>query len=766
MRDILTILLLILNLFTYGQNLSWAKGFARGNSLSSTNISSNAITRDNAGNIYTTGSFTSGAGGVDFDPGLGVFNLISGGGTDVFVSKLDANGNFIWALRIGGAGAQIGQHITLDPLGNIYIAGNFGGTPDFDPGVGVFTIPTSGGIDNFIMKLDPAGNFLWAKNIGGSLGNNDNIINSIVVDLVGNIYFTGSINTGGQSFDLDPNGGTFLLTLPGTAFFNIYAAKWDMNGNFVWAKQLVAPVGLNSAGNDIKLDALGNVFIVGSFGDVLDFDPDVGVFNMGVAGTTHAFLWVLNNVGNFIAAREFGGSILNEFAKAMSLNFDAGNNMYITGTFSGSADFDPNGGVFNLSSPSINTQSLFVVKLNPIGNLLWAKAVDVVPGFIDNILGGAAAVGSCGVTIVGSFIGTADFDPNGGVFNLSSVGFSSYILQLDPNGNFVYALRPNFAFNSPLLIDALGNMYGTGVFSGTIDFDPSPNTFNLTAPASGNATFVVKLLPSPWSPTVISPVSACLNSADTLFASTTLGSTLSWYNAASGGTFLGNGNSYTTPILTDTAVFYVQDSTCQAGPRDSITVNTIPCGPLPITLLNFEATNIQNKTVLTEWATAAEINNDYFTIERSMDAVNFEPIGTVQGAGNSNTLQYYSFTDIKSLPLGGSGWVYYRLKQTDFDGNYEYFEVKAVRFNKITSIENMELFPNPTNGEFFINLQSDDYQILKFNLIDALGKKIEMSSKNTTQQILLSIPSTVPKGIYFLTLQMDNEIVIKKIIKN
>lgn len=751
------------------QSLSWAKGFARDNPLvAGSGIATNAITRDAAGNIYTTGAFTSGAGGIDFDPGVGVFNLISGGGTDVFISKLDPNGNFVWALRFGGTGTQIGQHITLDPLGNIYVAGYFRGAPDFDPSAGVFTIATTGNDDTFMVKLDPSGNFIWAKNIGGSASSDDRVINSLVTDGAGNVYFTGQLSGGGQSFDLDPNAGTFLLTLPGTAFFNIYVAKWDMNGNFVWAKQLVAPTGLNSAGNDIKLDALGNVYIVGSFIGVLDFDPGAGVFNMGVAasGVVHAFLWVLNNTGNFIAAREFGGIAVNESAIAQSFNFDAGNNMYITGTFTGAADFDPNAGVFNLSSPSISNSSLFVIKLSPVGILLWAKDVSVVPGFINNIFGGVGSIGSCGITIIGSFLGTADFDPNGGVFNISA-GFSPYILQLDPNGNFVYALAPSFSFNSPLIIDGLGNMYGTGAFSGTIDFDLSPNTFNLTAPGAGEATFVVKLLPFSWAPIVISPVSACLNSSDTLFASTTLGSTLSWYNTASGGAFLGNGNSYTTPVLTDTTVFYVQDSTCQAGPRDSITVNTISCAVLPITLLSFDATNIQNKSVLTEWTTSAEINNDFFTIERSTDAVNFEPIATVQGAGNSSITQYYSFTDnnlkLETLNLEP---LYYRLKQTDFDGNYEYFDVKAVLFNKITSIENVDVYPNPVTSELFITFNGINAKEVIIRLMDAVGKKIgvDVLSNSNQQKVLLS--NELPRGMYFLNIQTDNEIVIKKIIKN
>src|SRR5690606_38659659 len=95
---------------------------------------------------------------------------------------------------------------------------------------------------------------------------------------------------------------------------------------------------------------------------------------------------------------------------------------------------------------------------------------------------------------------------------------------------------------------------------------------------------------------------------------------------------------------------------------------------LPIQLLSFTAKPIDNKEVLTQWTTATETNNDFFTVERSVDALNFKEIGTVNGAGNSNNAIKYRFSD--KNPFAGTS--YYRLKQTDFDGKFSYSEIESV----------------------------------------------------------------------------------------
>src|SRR5690606_19356246 len=103
-----------------------------------------------------------------FDPGVGVYNITSVGGADIFIQKLDSNGNFIWVKSIGATNHEISRAITIDNLGNPIVTGYFEDTVDFDPGAGVFNLTSAGGDDVFLLKLDINGNFVWARAIGGT----------------------------------------------------------------------------------------------------------------------------------------------------------------------------------------------------------------------------------------------------------------------------------------------------------------------------------------------------------------------------------------------------------------------------------------------------------------------------------------------------------------------------------------------------------------------------------------------------------------------
>ena len=128
-----------------------------------------SIAVDAAGNVYTTGYF---GGTADFDPGPGTYNLTSAGTYEMFISKLDSSGNFIWAKQMGGNSSldyATGLSITLDAAGNIYSTGPLEGTVDFNPGPGVFTLSAIGvnrTRASFVLKLDADGNFIWAKQTG------------------------------------------------------------------------------------------------------------------------------------------------------------------------------------------------------------------------------------------------------------------------------------------------------------------------------------------------------------------------------------------------------------------------------------------------------------------------------------------------------------------------------------------------------------------------------------------------------------------------
>ncbi len=165
--------------------------------------SGRTIAVDASGSVYLTGTFSL---IVDFDPGPAVFNLDSGGDSDMFISKLDSSGNYVWAKQFTDLGGfDYLLSIVLDLSGNIYTTGAFDGTTDFDPGADTTNLTATGDNDIFISKLDSSGNFVWAKHFWG-VGNT--VATSIGLDVSGNIYTTGYF-AGSVDFNLGASNGIF-----------------------------------------------------------------------------------------------------------------------------------------------------------------------------------------------------------------------------------------------------------------------------------------------------------------------------------------------------------------------------------------------------------------------------------------------------------------------------------------------------------------------------------------------------------------------------
>ncbi len=180
----------------------------------SDNDEGSSITVDGSGNVYTTGFFQ---GTADFDPGAGTTSLTSADSSDIFISKLDASGNFLWAKRMGETYEDRGRSIEIDGSGNVYTTGFFGGTADFDPGAGTSNLTSAGSSDIFISKLDASGNFLWAKRIGGT---DIDWGLFIVVDSSDNVYTTGYF---AGTADFDPGAGTTNLSVVGA--WDVFISK-------------------------------------------------------------------------------------------------------------------------------------------------------------------------------------------------------------------------------------------------------------------------------------------------------------------------------------------------------------------------------------------------------------------------------------------------------------------------------------------------------------------------------------------------------------
>jgi len=354
---IIIVALLYSAIFTQAQNaeLKWVKQFEG----TGGRVYVKSIAVDASGNVYTTGYFN---GTIDFDPGVSTFNLTSTGvGDNIFISKLDSSGNLVWAKQLGDTHVN---SIAVDASGNVYTTGYFDGTIDFDPETSTFDLTSIGINDNFVCKLDANGDFIWAKQMGGT--SNSCQGNSIAVDISGNIYTTGSFF--GGTVDFDPGVTDYYLSAGGSA--GIFISKLDANGNFVWAKHFESTSSYGSA-NSIAVDVFGNVYTTGYFRSAFNFDPGVTDYYLSAGGPNlyqNIFISKLDENGNFVWAKQLGDT---SNCQGSSIVIDILGNVYTTGYFYGTADFDPGVGIFNMTS--VGLTDIFVSKIDENGNFIWAK---------------------------------------------------------------------------------------------------------------------------------------------------------------------------------------------------------------------------------------------------------------------------------------------------------------------------------------------------------------------------------------------------------
>jgi len=403
---ILCFYLLLIISGVQAQAFEWAKSLG-----SSNNDHAYSISVDDSGNVYTTGYYQE---TVDFDPGIGVANLSAVDDKDIFILKMDASGNFIWAKSIGGISDDIGMSITVDDSSNTYTIGDFYGTVDFNPGTGIANITSSGGRDIFVLKLSSSGNFIWAKSIGG---NSSEYAQSICLDSLGNVYTTGSFN---GTADFNPGSGTYNLSSAGKK--DIFIQKMDSSGNFIWAKSFGGAE--DDFANSIFVDNSGNVLTTGGFRAVADFDPGTGVYNLTSENYSDIFIQKLAPSGNFIWAKSFGGAS-SEYGNSICL--DATGNVYTTGFFGNTVDFDPGTGIYNLSTTSPGYfKDVFVQKLNASGNFIWAKSF----GGIEDDFGNSINLDADGnVYTTGVFKRLVDFNLGAGINHYFSKGKNDVFVQ-------------------------------------------------------------------------------------------------------------------------------------------------------------------------------------------------------------------------------------------------------------------------------------------------------------------------------------------------
>jgi hypothetical protein len=439
---ILIISILGLNLHAQAPDWQWA---TQAGGISSDTGKSIAI--DENGNCYVTGNFSDAAT-------FGSYSLTSSGNLDIYVAKIDQNGNWLRITQAGGISSDTGTSIAIDDNENCYVTGYFNDTAMF----GSYSLTSNGDSDIFVGKIDNSGNWLWATRAGGI---NDDSGTSIVADDNGNCYVTGYFNDTAMF-------GSYSLTSNGDS--DIFVGKIDNSGNWLWVTQ--------AGGIDVEyfsaitIDDFGNSYVTGMFEETATF----GYNSLTSSGYADIFVAKINNSGNWQWATQAGGSS-PDIGKSIAI--DGNGNCYVTGDFEGSAIF----GSYSLTSNG--AEDIFVAKMDENGNWIWA----IRAGGLDFDNGRSITVDdadNCYVT--GDFVGSVIF---GSYFLISNGSKNIFVAKLDGNGNWVWVTQAegmSIQFGSGIAIDDNANNYVIGEFYGTAIFGSHSLTCN-----NGSDIFVAKL---------------------------------------------------------------------------------------------------------------------------------------------------------------------------------------------------------------------------------------------------------------------------------
>ena len=341
--------------------------------------------------------------------------------------------NFNWIKQISGNQHDYLKGMTTDANGNIYVVGHFEGTLDFDPGPGTSSSGTSSASDIWFGKYSSTGDLIWAHAL---IGGDDDGGTDIALDNSGNIYITGFFGTTQGPLDFDPGPGNPPLTVS----HGLFIAKYNNNGVFQW----VRTIGHNNVltrSRAIAVDGSGNCYIAGTLHtsqtSQVNFNPS-GSAPLNTS-TGSVFYAKYSSSGAYVWAKNVGpGNSLS--AECRDLDLDASNNVYITGSFSGTADFHPSS-----TTPTLNSANgaAYICKYNSSGNFVWSKQVSGQNGDAGRA---CTADNSANVYVTGSYntgnenIFLAKFNSSGTQVNLKNIGgtFGDRGQSLRLDGSSIY----------------------------------------------------------------------------------------------------------------------------------------------------------------------------------------------------------------------------------------------------------------------------------------------------------------------------------------
>lgn len=353
---------------------------------------------------------------------------------------------------------------TTDDQGYIYTTGVFSSTVDFDPGSGTENLSASDGLDIFITKSSTSGDLIWAKKVGGA----SNEFGLAIETFNNDVYVSGIFR---NATDFDPGPSSFVLN--SNTRENTFLLKLDEYGSFVWVKQFASYSYSDNYGRGLAIDANGGIYLTGSFGGTVDFDPESGSQNISsVQNSYDIFLSKFDVSGNILWVKTLGG---NSFDGAESATVSNSGDLFITGSFSNTIDLNPSTSIDDEFS-SNGYRDVFVSRYDANGNNIWNKTFG---GTGEDIGKDLSIDGNNNIYTTGTFENTVNVNTTSIV---SQGGSDFFVNKIDVFGNHEWIIRFGTAWDDESLgieVFSTGNAYITGNLGGD-------NAFIYSLDSAGN----------------------------------------------------------------------------------------------------------------------------------------------------------------------------------------------------------------------------------------------------------------------------------------
>ena len=632
----------------------------------------------------------------------------------------------LFATYYGGSSDDYGIGLCLDGSGNMNITG-YTASSNLPVTAGVFQSTLASNPDAFVAQFASSGSLSWATYFGGS--NIDKCRGNPSADASGNINVPGV--TASSNFPV--TGSPAQSSLVGSE--NAFIAQFSSSGSLNWSTYFGVS---EEAATGVMTDGSGNLYVCGVT------EETQGAGGLATAG---AFQTVNNGVENSWVAKfsssgavgwftYFGGSDIDQ-ANAIATD---GTNVYITGNAE-SPDLPTTSGVYQTGLNGL--ENCFIAQFGASSGVLnWSTYYG---GAGQEISFGLALDGSGDAFITGRTTGSTGLATSGAYQTTNGGGFDAFFAELNSSGTSLllgsYLGGPAYDQGSGISIDGSGNIDIAGF---------SMSTSNVASPGAAQASNG--------------------GGYDMLIAQFNSSAGLNWatYFGGSGDDFGeaeandGSGKIYvlgytkTANGLASPGAFRTSNAGSNTNDAFLTEYSSAGIAPLPVTLLDFEA-GLDNNKVSLHWTTASEINNDYFSIERSMDGVSWQDIGQVPGHGNSQVKEYYSFID-NLQGFTPVSTIYYRLKQEDNNGSYQYSMIRSVELNEPSA--DFTTYPNPVFNTLNVNWIIPENSSQRLRITNITGSVVysEKLSGGGIMPKQLDV-SAYPAGAYVIEAVSGNDII-------